>query len=386
MWLSNDGAPIFEGHQMPVGRVAQLGGMLEEPEVDFGAPGTEAIPSDQPIQMLSGDEHMNSLCKPVPIPCLRSVSSLALGAAMVKGLAACTRDDTAEVPDETSVAAPANRAEANASVEGAVSADAAEEIAARRAELLSEAVDALAQTRTAIQALEDGDEQGALDALARATGRLDLILARSPDLALAPVDVTVTRRDLIATIEAVEDLRDRIEDLVEDGELQAARPLMASFGSEAVIQTTSVPLGTYPRAIKDAAALIDAGRSGEARARLEAALTTLVVEETIVPLPLVRAQALIEQARDQLEAAGADSAANGKASMNLRSLIENADYQVRLARALGYGDDALYDELEDELEELEDSVEQGREPGGLISSIRERIDAIRRDDRREEAP
>lgn len=329
---------------------------------------------------------MNSLPKTVSIPRLLSVSSLALGAAMVLGLAACTQEDTAEGVDETSVAAPANRAEANASVEGAVSADAAEEIAARRAELLSEAVDALAQTRTAIQALEDGDEQGALDALARATGRLDLILARSPDLALAPVDVTVTRRDLIATIDTVEDLRDRIEDLVEEGDLQAARPLMASLGSEAVIQTTSVPLGTYPRAIKDAAALIDAGRSGEARALLEGALTTLVVEETIVPLPLVRAQALIEQARNQLEAAGAASAAKGKASMNPRSLIENADYQVRLARALGYGDDALYDELEDELEELEDSVEQGRESGGLISSIRERIDAIRRDDRPEEAP
>lgn len=329
---------------------------------------------------------MNSLRKALSAPCLRSVSSLALGAAMVLGLAACTQEDAVETGDETAAVAPADRAAANASVEGAVNADAAEEIAARRAELLSEAVDALAQTRTAIEALENGDEQAALDALARATGRLDLILARSPDLALAPVEVTVTRRDLIATIEAVRDLRDRIEDLVDEGELQAARPLMAGFGSEIVIHTTNVPLGTYPQAIKDAAALIGSGRSAEASALLEAALTALVVEETIVPLPLARAHALIEQARNQLEVADGAAAAEGQPAMDPQSLIENANYQVRLARALGYGDDALYDELEDELDELEDSVEEGRESGGLIASIRERIEAIRGADRREEAP
>ena len=52
------------------------------------------------------------------------------------------------------------------------------------------------QTETSV--LDQGDKNGALEALERASGKLDLVVSRDPKLALAPVDVTVSVLDLYA--------------------------------------------------------------------------------------------------------------------------------------------------------------------------------------------
>jgi hypothetical protein len=55
--------------------------------------------------------------------------------------------------------------------------------------LLKEAVFALDETQAAISAIDAGNNQEAIDALARATGKLEIILTREPNLALAPVAI-----------------------------------------------------------------------------------------------------------------------------------------------------------------------------------------------------
>jgi hypothetical protein len=59
---------------------------------------------------------------------------------------------------------------------------------------------------------------------------------------------------------------------------------------------TELPLATYPAAIRAVAPLIDAGKTAEAEAALYAALNTLVIETYVVPLPRVRAQAMLREA------------------------------------------------------------------------------------------
>ena len=75
--------------------------------------------------------------------------------------------------------------------------------AERRAKLLADAQSALDETRNAIAALDKGDKQAALAALERATGKLDLVVARDRSLALAPVALVTTIHDLYATADSV---------------------------------------------------------------------------------------------------------------------------------------------------------------------------------------
>jgi hypothetical protein len=60
-------------------------------------------------------------------------------------------------------------------------------------------------------------------------------------------------------------------------EIQKARPLVANLGSEIQFRTTSIPLATYPDAIKAVTSLIDEGKLDEAKAALQTALNALVM-------------------------------------------------------------------------------------------------------------
>lgn len=131
----------------------------------------------------------------------------------------------------------------------------------------------------------------ALAALELASGKLELVLAREPKLALAPVDVSVITHDIHADVESVKKAVKLSRELLDDGEVQKARPIVANLASEIVIETNNLPMATYPAAIKSAARLIDSGKIDDAKAKLARALNTLVVTSVAFPLPVLRAEA-----------------------------------------------------------------------------------------------
>ena len=197
-------------------------------------------------------------------------------------------------------------------VQESVTAETDSQFADKRTALIQEAVDALDETMAAIAAIEKGDKDAAIAALALATGKLETVVAREPDLALAPVSVNHFTYDVLGSVEAVRGLGKQIKDLVDDGKFQEARPLLSGFASEVVIRTTSLPLATYPDAILAATALLDEGKTDEAMTVLNAALSTQVVTDTVFALPPLRAMAMIENAKALLNDDG--EAANDKAA------------------------------------------------------------------------
>lgn len=334
---------------------------------------------------------------------LRQTSIGAVAAIMLLTTPACAQGDQdarAESADEPSVEtvqddglnetampeAPGDQAEATQSVEGSVADEASKQIAEKRAALIEDAVRSIEESRTAVTALDEGDIEAALEALAVATGKLDIIVAREPELALAPISVSAVREDLIATVEGIEELREEIEELVDDGKIQQARPLVAAFGSEIIISTTSIPLATYPDAIKEVAAMIDDGEIEAAKVALDSALSTLIITERVVPLPLLRAEAMLTLAEEVLETQGepgTEEREDAQADANetdpverAAGLRENAAYQIQLAKAFGYGDEDVYEDLERDLDRLKNRIEDERDAGDLFASLRRQISEL----------
>ena len=215
----------------------------------------------------------------------------------------------------------------------------------------------------------------AIAALERATGKLDIVLAADPDLALAPVDVRAIVHDVIAAPDAVTALRQRAEAALDDGRLQDARHMIADLASEHVISVTSIPLATYPAAIKQAAALIHADKPAEAAAALETALSTLVVEDTIIPLPLVRAEALLDSARPLAEKPPRTAGENDR----LRRLLDAARVQIELAQALGYATKDDLEALSDELKTIRRKTEGQGFATGLFDRIKRLFEKAKSD-------
>lgn len=254
----------------------------------------------------------------------------------------------------------------NPKVQASLTKEAGKKAEEKRQEIVDEAVSALKETFNALKALEAGKKDEALKALANATGKLELVVARDPALALAPVDVSMTTFDVLATADDVELARKQVIRLLEEGNLPAARELLDSLRSEVVVSVAAIPLATYPDAIKAVTPLIDEGKTEEAKAALETALATLVVTRHIVPLPLLRA----DEALVIAEVLAEKKDRNEKENQALENALAAAEEQLKLAEALGYGTHADYKVLHEQIAEVREKVSGGKSGTGFFDKLK----------------
>jgi hypothetical protein len=250
----------------------------------------------------------------------------------------------------------------------------------RRTQILKDAAKALEETRNAVAALDRGDKKAALSALEQATGKLDLVVSRDPHLALAPVGVETIIHDLYATAPAVKAAVSKSKDLLSSNEIQPARWLLQDLASEADINVSEIPLATYPAAIRQAAPLIDAGKVAEAKAALDLALNTIVVNTFVLPLPPIRAEALLAEA-DRL---AAKRNRNEDENNRLRSLIVEVRNQLQLAEALGYGRSGDYKPLYSQIDDVEKKTEGGKSGRGLFDRLKSSLEKFKLSTKSEE--
>jgi hypothetical protein len=140
---------------------------------------------------------------------------------------------------------------------------------------------------------------------------------------------------------------------------------MSGLASETVLSVSSVPLATYPTALKSAAALLGEGKTQQAKAVLQTALNTIVVQDTVIPLPIARAEAAIGQAKGLAEKANRSEAD----STSLHALLTTARSQLRLGQALGYATEKDMDDLLKAVDEIESQTTGQRHGIGLLDHI-----------------
>ena len=242
----------------------------------------------------------------------------------------------------------------------------------KRKQVLDEAVSALALTKSALAALDEKESARALATLAEVTGKLELIVAREPTLALAPVDVRTIVHDLFANTETVEAMTDEALDALKHGEVQRARRVLALLASEIVIAVTNIPLATYPAAVKSVVPLIDQGKIEEAKAALQLALGTLVETLSVIPLPILRAKLLVKRA-ETLTEDGQRSEASGE---RLQDLLNEARQQLEMADLLGYGKKKDFEPLYSELKKVKEKTAGGGSGKGWLDEIKARLSKL----------
>jgi len=238
--------------------------------------------------------------------------------------------------------------------------------AEKRRQTIGEAVTALTETKNALAALDEKDTTKALDALAQVTGKLELLLARSPRLALAPVDVQTVVHDIFAGADTIEAILDEAENALKHGEVQKARHLLSGVASEIVITTTSLPLATYPKAISAVAPLIDQGKIDEAKAALQAVLGTLVSSSVVIPLPVERARAMLKEAESLVE----KSDRSAEEDKRLGALLDDARKQLAMAELLGYGRMKKdFKDIYDQIKSVKEKAKSGQSGKGFFDDI-----------------
>ena len=253
-----------------------------------------------------------------------------------------------------------------------IARDAEGELARRQDDIIAEAVNALDETKRAVEALANGDDAAALAALETATGKLELILARRPELALAPVDATIEAVELVADTPALRDVTTAAEVSFISGRYQVARTLLRDFASETVVRVANLPMATYPDAIKEAARLVDAGKVDEGAFVLRVALGTLAVTETVYPHPLIDAEVHLDAARKLAESADHSDEQNDR----LAAALEAARLSIERAEAFGYGTDDDFRDLYDAIREIERKTKDGSGITGLFTGVLDSLSGV----------
>jgi hypothetical protein len=228
----------------------------------------------------------------------------------------------------------------------------------KQVQIEHEALEAINGTQQALLALQKQDSKKATALLQEVSGKLDVLLAKYPGLNLIPANVEADVNDFEvngqeADAKQVQALIDQADALLAKHKVQDARKMMEQMVSEVRITTTSIPLGTFPMAIKDAVALIDKGKMDEAKDALHDVLNMLVDTTEIIPLPLLRAEAILTQA-SELEHKNDLSQQTSRDA--ILKLTEEAKNQLSLAETLGYGEKDDYKLLYTAIDDIKDVI------------------------------
>jgi hypothetical protein len=241
-----------------------------------------------------------------------------------------------------------------------------------------DAIAALEETRNAINAIDRENTQETIQALERATGKLDILLARYSELALVPVSTQITIIDLAPRdFDLIEPIRDEAKRAVNEEDFPTGRALLHNLVSEIRTSTVNLPLETYPDAMKEAARLLHQGRTDEARAIMQLALSTLVVTEQSRPIPLINALTKLAAAM-ALAAQGQDQQNQDQQNRDqVLRLLEDARTQLKLARELGYARrDPEYKELDRAIRDIERQIRAKEKTESPFAKLREKFSSF----------
>jgi len=236
-------------------------------------------------------------------------------------------------------------------------------------ELMQDALDVVNATKEAINSIADSSYVDAKGFIELGIGKAEALTALNPDLALAPIDFKIGTNDLVTDISSIKAIRDLAEDALEDGKIQEAAKLLEGLKSEIEIETYSLPIATYPMALKEALVLTKNEKYDEASTLLNATLNTIVVEKNRIPLPLIRTEHILQKLDETIQEKDFDQAL-------AQQLLDNASYELKFAETLGYGDkDKEFKALNDAIKEIGKVVKKtsNTDEKGLLKKLRTKL-------------
>ena len=236
--------------------------------------------------------------------------------------------------------------------------------------ITQEAVEAINLVGEVVDLVDKKDKEKAIETIEKVLGKLEVLIARDPNLQVVPVDVKEQVVDFPGTVDDVEAAKTEVVALIKAGEVQLARDIMLNLASELDIYVTALPIGTYPVALKAIIPLIEQEKYEEAKKLLVEALETLVLEKIVIPLPLLRAEQSIIRANNLANKENPNKD-------ELKELLAYAKEQLELAEALGYGKKEIdYKDIYEEIKKLEEILGSDKSTEDIFKTLKEKLSAI----------
>jgi len=231
------------------------------------------------------------------------------------------------------------------------------------------AVEAVALTQKVLVDLDKKDTKSAIKDLEDAIGKLEVVLAAEKAPKFLPVDASITAIEYVGDVKQIKKSVKTVENLLDDGKVQEARVLLDTLRSEIDVVSVNLPVSSYPDALKLAAKYLHENKVDEAKAVLATALSTLVEDVVVIPIPVLKANALV---------IAASKIAKTDKEQALKHLAQ-AKAELEKAQALGYTSksDVTYKALDEAIEKTEKEIKGKNKAEKLFEELIEKLKSFK---------
>lgn len=208
----------------------------------------------------------------------------------------------------------------------AVAAKKDEELNKELKSVVQEALNGVVLTQKAYQLLDQNKADDAKDTIVKALGEIDAAISSNKGIDFLPIEANVQILAGVYDLPTAIGRRDAALEVLGLGDVQTARALLTPMVDEIDVEVVSLPIDTYKQKLNEAIGFLGNDKKWEARESLRMALSLAVVTVDVIPIPLIEAEAYID---DAIEAEKSDK---GKAV----ELLKQANEALSLAAVLGY--------------------------------------------------
>jgi ribonuclease HII len=238
--------------------------------------------------------------------------------------------------------------------------------------LVQEAIKSLELSAKALKSLNENNPKEAKKNIELALGKLEAILSAEKTPKLLPIENRILVKNFAGTAKDVDTALEQVKKLLGDGKVQQARVLLSTLQSEIDVTVVSLPLISYPNALKLASKYLIEENAEKAKKVLSLALSTFTEVEQIIPIPIINSVELIatasriakenkEQALKHLEFASDELTKAEKLGYissstttykQLHEMIESVEKEIKGPNKA----EALFKELVDKLKEFKEKI------------------------------
>jgi len=226
-----------------------------------------------------------------------------------------------------------------------------------------EILDALKETSLAMQSLKHHKNDEAKKHFKLATEKFNKALKDNPALDILPLDESIEVYENLASAQEINHELTVIQEYLIHYNLDAARAALAPLKDEMDIKTLSIPMKIFPLATQNALDALNKGDAQKAMAIMAEGYNTFIIEEAVIPLPLLSAQELIA------EASTLDKSKKEEAI----KLLEAAKNELNKAKVLGYtnSNSPEYKALNDAIDAVKKEIKGKNEVEKLYDKLKD---------------
>ena len=232
-----------------------------------------------------------------------------------------------------------------------------------------EALNAYMLTKKVLVDIQNNDIKQAKKDLEVAIGKLEVLLSNKKTPKLLPIDLSVSSVEYSGSLKDIKETIDDVKDLIDDNKIQDARVLLNTLQSEIDITTINLPLATYPDALKLASKYLHEKDIDGAKAILLASLNTMVQNTIVIPIPILKADALIKDAQKI-------SKNNKKQALKH---LDMAKLELNKAEALGYTSksDITYKTLKESIDKIQKEIKGKNKAEKLFEELIKKVKSFK---------